>query len=149
MTSVKGDAPPSIGATADEHVVALMGLLMQYVRDTFAAEDWGGLRQSHFRLLHYVPREGISITDLADRLGMTKQASGQFVSHLVGTGHLEVRTDPGDRRVRVVVRTPLGGRTVKAVNARVARIERQWSEHVGAARYAEFRGVLDALGQHL
>jgi DNA-binding MarR family transcriptional regulator len=126
-----------------------MGRLMQNVRDTFAAEDWDGLRQSHFRLLHHVPREGISITDLADRLGMTKQASGQFVSYLVGTGHLEVRSDSSDRRVRVVVRTPLGGRTVKAVNARIGRIERQWSKHVGAERYAEFRGVLEALGRHL
>jgi hypothetical protein len=33
--------------------------------------------------LHNVPPEGIRITDLGERLGMTKQASGQFVSALM------------------------------------------------------------------
>src|SRR5664279_1086155 len=108
MTFVKGEVRSADITAADVPVVELMGRLMQEVRETFAAEDWGGLRQSHFRLMYNVPRDGISITDLADRLHMTKQAGGQFVTLLAGTGHLEVRSDPADRRARVVVRTALG-----------------------------------------
>jgi DNA-binding MarR family transcriptional regulator len=126
-----------------------MGRLMQEVRDIFAAEDWDGLRQSHFRLMSYVPRNGIRITDLAERLGMTKQASGQFVSFLIGTGHLEARSDPRDARVRVVVRTALGDQTVKSVDARIRGIERAWAKVVGPARYADFRQVLVELGDNL
>jgi DNA-binding MarR family transcriptional regulator len=149
MTSVKarsGHGVPSIG---DPHVAALMGKLMQEIRATFAAEDWGGLRQSHFRLLHNVPPEGIRITDLGERLGMTKQASGQFVSALIDTGHLAARTDPHDGRVRVVVRTSLGDRTMTAFNARILRLERAWAKIVGPARYADFRQVLQELGEKL
>jgi DNA-binding MarR family transcriptional regulator len=147
MTSVKGNSKNTPAAAADDHAVVLMGRLMRHVRDTFAAEDWAGLRQSHFRLMHEVPPEGISITDLADRLGMTKQASGQFVTSLAGTGHLDVRQDPADGRVRVVVRTPLGDRTMKAVSARILRIERAWARTVGVERYAGFREVLQELGE--
>jgi DNA-binding MarR family transcriptional regulator len=150
MTSVKAvsrrRAAPGIG---EPHVAVLMGALMEEIRATFAAEDWGGLRQSHFRLLHNVPRDGIRITDLGERLGMTKQASGQFVSALIDTGHLAARTDPHDGRVRVVVRTPLGDRTVTAFNARILRLERAWAKVVGPARYADFRQVLEELGENL
>ena len=107
-----------------------------------AVEDWGGLRQSHFRLLSLVPREGISISDLAVPLSMTKQAVGQFVGGLEASGHLAVRGEPTDRRVRRVVRTPLGDATVRRVNARIRRIERSWARQVGEERYAEFKAVL-------
>jgi DNA-binding MarR family transcriptional regulator len=149
MISVKTFSGHPVPAAGEPHFAVLAGLLMHEIRATFAAEDWGGLRQSHFRLLSNVPRDGIRITDLGERLSMTKQASGQFVTQLIGTGHLEARTDPRDGRVRVVVRTALGDRTVKAVNARILRIERKWAKVVGPARYADFRQVLQELTESL
>ena len=131
--------------TDEIHVASQMGRLMQSVRSTMAAEDWKGLRQSHFRMLSQVPPEGITITELGNRLNMTKQASGQFVNTLTGTGHLRVRTDPTDRRSRIVVRTALGDRTTKAAAARIRAIEREWAQRVGPKRYAQFRQVLDDL----
>jgi DNA-binding MarR family transcriptional regulator len=144
MTQVKSSGPRDRSDT-EPHVPQLIGKLMLEVRDTFAAEDWDGLRQSHFRLLTHVPGGGISVTDLAHVLRMSKQACGQFVTQLEATGHLAIRADAADRRVRLVVRTPLGDRTLKAVNARIRRIERSWARQVGADRYATFREVLEEL----
>ena len=149
MTSVKAHPGRGVPRLDEPHVAELMGALMQEIRETFASEDWGGLRQSHFRLLHNVPRDGIRITDLGERLGMTKQASGQFVSALIDTGHLVARPDPHDGRARVVVRTSLGDQTVKAFSARILRLERAWAKVVGPARYAVFRQVLQELGENL
>lgn len=137
MDEVKG-----ISENFTPHAAVLMGQAMQHIRATFAAEDWGGLRQSHFRLLSCVPAAGVSITDLAELLAMTKQGCGQFVSFLSDSGHLTVAENPDDRRARVVQRTPLGDRTVQAVNERIYRIEQEWAELVGPRRYATFRRVL-------
>lgn len=139
MTSVKGR-----GRT-DPHVAVLLGKLLLEVRAAFDNEDWGGLRQSHFRLLSQVPRAGISVTNLAVQLGLTKQAVGQFVTSLEESGHLETRASPADRRVRVVVRTPLGDATDRAVTVRIRRLERQWARRVGPESYAVFRDVLATL----
>ncbi len=133
--------------SSERHAALLMGLLMREVSQTFAAEDWGGLRQSHFRVLASTPTQGVSITELAERVGMTKQGCGQFVTHLSGTGHLRVEPDPDDARVRVVRRTPAGQRTVISVTRRVRRIEADWAERVGAERYAVFRSVVEELAQ--
>ncbi len=131
---------------ADEwQVPLLMGLLFREVSGIFASEDWGGLRQSHFRVISSVPADGISVTELADRLGMTKQGCGQFVTGLVATGHLKVAQDPSDGRVRLVRRTPKGGRTIAAVTDRILAIEEDWAARVGPRRYRTFRTVLEEL----
>ena len=137
------------GAHEPVHAAAQMGRLMRHLSSTFAREDWNGLRQSHFRLMSSIPVAGITITDLADRLGMTKQASGQFVTTLAADGYLDVRADPDDRRARLVFLTTQGVRTLRAVNARIARIEREWARVVGADRYAEVREVLAELVDHV
>lgn len=127
----------------------LMGLLFREVRLVFSSEDWGGLRQSHFRVVSSVPKDGISITDLGERVGMTKQGCGQFVTGLVQAGHLEVGKDPADGRVRVVRRTPKGHRLITRLTTRMLEIEEHWSERVGEHRYRTFRSVLEdlALGE--
>lgn len=140
MTSVKPVFRPD-----ELHVPLLMGLLFREVHGVFAAEDWGGLRQSHFRVLAAVPGEGTSVTDLGQWVGMTKQGCGQFVTQLVETGHLVTEPDPDDRRIRLVRRTPLGDRTVAAVTARNLEIESEWARIVGEQRYRTFRRVLEEL----
>lgn len=135
-------------ATGDDgHTPLLMGLLFRRVVEAFDAEDWGGLRQSHFRVLATVPASGCSVTDLAARLGMTKQGCGQLVTALVDSGHLRVEGSPTDGRVRLVRRTPRGTRTHRAVSRRIARLEGEWAASVGGERYAVFRGVLEELAQ--
>jgi DNA-binding MarR family transcriptional regulator len=141
MTSVNPWTPPP----DERHAVMLMGMLMQRIRHDFAAEDWGGLRQSHFRVISSVPPDGISITELGDRVGMTKQGCGQFVTQLVESGHLTVEANPADRRTRVVKRTALGNRTIKKVTARNRQIEEEWSRQVGSKRYQAFWRVLEQL----
>ena len=123
----------------------LMGLLQRQIRAEFLAEDWKGLRQSHFRVISSVPPGGVSITELGELLGMSKQGCGQFVTQLVDSGHLAVAPDPADRRTRIVKRTAAGNRTIRAVTRRIRRIEADWAARVGAERYAAFRSVLDEL----
>ena len=112
MTSVKEQIPQD-----ELQVALLMGLLFREITETFAAEDWDGLRQSHFRVISAVPEGGISVTELGERLGMSKQGCGQFVTQLEQSGHLRTEADPADRRVRRVHRTPRGHGTIAAVTA--------------------------------
>lgn len=140
MTFVKAEFP-----VEQIHAPMLMGLLFREVHAVFASEDWAGLRQSHFRVMSAVPDQGVSITELGERVRMTKQGCGQFVTHLVETGHLATDPDPSDRRVRLVRRTPLGEHMLDTVRDRNLRIEQDWAEQVGQERYRIFREVLEEL----
>jgi len=139
MTSVKDD---SVG---EPHVLQLLDPVLQHFRDLVAGEDWRGLRASHFRMMSAVPARGITITELADRLGMTKQGCGQFATGMVELGLLSSAADPADGRARVVSLTPAGHRTIRRFEQRVAEVERDWAAAVGPRRYATFRAVLAEL----
>ena len=140
MTTVKLDFPRE-----ELHATLLMGLLFREVAQAFASDDWQGLRQSHFRVISAVPPEGISVTELGERVGMSKQGCGQFVTSLVETGHLRTEPEPADRRIRRVRRTAKGTRTIAAVTKRMLEIEDEWAARVGERRYRTFRSVLEDL----
>ncbi|KRE53909.1 MarR family winged helix-turn-helix transcriptional regulator [Phycicoccus sp. Soil748] len=142
MTRVKGQDG------ADAHVLELMGGVLGHFRALVAHEDWGHpLRSSHLRVLGQVPDEGIAITDLSERLGMTKQGCGQLVTGMVELGLVGDGKDPRDGRVRLVTLTPQGRRTLERFEQRVAETERAWAGAVGPRRYATFRAVLRELAE--
>jgi len=106
-----------------------------------------GLRPSHLRLLSLTPTDGMRVTDLAARVGMTKQALGEFVTTLQAAGLVEVTVAQRDRRVRLVRPTPSGQELQQVVESAIAGIERQWASQVGYKRWATFREVLTEIGR--
>jgi DNA-binding MarR family transcriptional regulator len=131
--------------SGDRHVLNALGNLMEESRVLVLAEGERGLRPSHHRVLGHVPSEGITVTDLAERVGMTKQGIGQFVTQLTESGHLTVSLDPEDRRVRVVRRTAKGNAAVRRLSELLDDLEASWANRVGTRRYHEFRAILDEL----
>src|SRR5690242_17221934 len=132
----------SVNPPGGRHVALLLGELLQATRDAFFEQEWAGLRPSHVRVLSPVPDGGCAVTELAALVGMTKQGCGQFVTALVGTGHLAESRGSTDRRVRLVTRTPAGDRTLVRFAGLMATLEEQWRDAVGPRRYATFRDVL-------
>jgi DNA-binding MarR family transcriptional regulator len=143
MDSVKGREPWA--TSADGRALptpALMGRLLKEVSRATADADLDGLRPSHFQLLAELPAEGLRISDLAERLRMTKQSCGEFVTTLAAGGQVEVMTPPRDRRARVVLRTAAGDRALEQFEELMASLEDGWRARVGPRRYASFRAVL-------
>lgn len=139
MTSVKTWLDPD-----EVHIAVLVGMLHQRFATAYDPEQWDGLRISHLRVITAVPPDGVSITALAERVGMTKQGCGQFVTSLVESGHLEIGSTD-DRRLRLVSRTETGESIIRRQTAHLRAMEEEWADQVGPRRYATFRKVLDEL----
>lgn len=135
-----------MAAEAERHVLAALGRLFEESRRLVLGDGEGRLRPSQLRVIGGVPAEGgITVTELAERVGMTKQGIGQFVAQLTKDGYLVSDTDPNDRRVRVVRRTELGHEAIHDLVVLLRRLEAEWARRVGEQRYREFRVVLDEI----
>src|SRR3954469_12352667 len=66
------------------------------------------LRPAHTSLFPHIDQEGTRLTELARRLGVTKQAAGQLVSDLEELQVLERADDPEDGRAKRVRFTDKG-----------------------------------------
>lgn len=107
------------------------------------------LRPAHTRLLPHVDVEGTRLTELARRLGITKQAVGQLVDDLVGHGVLELAPDPSDGRARLVRFTPKGVAAISQGLGVLNEIESELAQRIGPQRmralHESLTDILDAL----
>ncbi|MGZ5400408.1 MAG: MarR family winged helix-turn-helix transcriptional regulator [Nocardioides sp.] len=136
MTVVKEEMP--------DHIVALLGYVFDDIRRelTQTLPDRSGLRPSQLRLLSLTPADGMRVTDLAERVGMTKQALGEFANDLEERGLLESVRDPADRRVRILRPTRQGRQAVAAGELVITELEAQWRDRLGARKWDRLRSLL-------
>lgn len=131
--------------SADRHLLHSLGLVLEQARESVLEDSSLGLRPSQLRVLDMVPEGGVTVSDLADLVGMTKQGIGQFVARLVEGGYLTVEVHGEDRRVRVVRRTDRGDEACRLLSRILGDLESRWASRIGAAKYHEFRAVLDEI----
>lgn len=124
MSSVNQDLP--------DHILSLLGQLLDSLRQEIQQYGMpGGLRTSQIRLLSLTPTDGLRMTDLAARVGMTKQALGEFAAELETRGLLETVRDPRDRRVRILRPTAEGLQALGAATATIAAVETGRRQQMG------------------
>ena len=136
MTDVKRRLPP-----VEPHLPMLMGIVFGHLRARLAdrAPD---LRPSQLRVLEWLPPDGLTISELAERAEMTTQGCGQFVRQLAALGMVEVAVADHDARARRVRITRRGQDALARAALVLRTCDEEWAERVGAERYRVFREVL-------
>jgi len=103
------------------------------------------LRPAHMRLFPHISLEGTRATEIADQLGISKQAVGQLVGDLVGLGMVERVRDPTDGRARLVRFTAEGRHAIVQGLGVLAGIEADVAHALGSKRVARLKADLAAV----
>jgi DNA-binding MarR family transcriptional regulator len=104
-----------------------------------------GIRPAHTAVFEYLDAPGTTVSVLAERARMTKQAMAELVLGLEADGYLTRIPDPTDGRAKLVVLTDRGHDVVAVVQAKVPEIEAKIQELLGSARSRDLRQDLQAL----
>jgi DNA-binding MarR family transcriptional regulator len=80
--------------------------------------------------------------DVADHLGVTKQAAGQLVEQLVQRGYVIPEADPGDARSRILKLTERGLACTRAAEQEAADA---WRRQLGTATMGALQSALQAV----
>jgi MarR family transcriptional regulator, temperature-dependent positive regulator of motility len=129
----------------------LLGLalaeLTARLRARLAAAGFDDQRPAHDAVFAHLPPEGITLSELARRAGISKQAMSELVVDLEAKDYVARRRDPADRRVRIIEFTPRGWAAIRVALAAFDEIEHELVDQLGAPRIASLRSVLsDLLG---
>jgi DNA-binding MarR family transcriptional regulator len=103
------------------------------------------VRAAHAPLFMTIDPAGSTVTELAGRTHMTKQATGDLVRHLEKGGYVRVRTVEADRRARLVELTDRGWQVLDAGLAIVAGFDDWLSHEIGAHQVTALRNTLDRI----
>jgi DNA-binding MarR family transcriptional regulator len=113
------------------------------------ARGYASLRATHTTLLSNIDLTGSSVTDAADRAGITKQAMGRLAAELQAAGFVRLKRDPRDARVRVLVLTRGGERLMLESLQVMAELQRRYAHAIGKFRFAAALAALEGLVAHL
>lgn len=95
------------------------------------------------RLFAHMPHKPISISALARRLAVSRQAVHQTVAEACRRGILELVADESDARVRTVRFTRKGRAMKQSATHAVAEIEAELQRRLGADDFAALRRILE------
>jgi DNA-binding MarR family transcriptional regulator len=81
-------------------------------------------------------------SEVARRMGISRQAVYKVTRELQRMGALELREDPDDRRQKIICMTKLGERIALDARATLEEVEAHLKKKIGAQRFHSLREVL-------
>ena len=136
--------PANLAVQLRETFVALNDLVLARL----AALGHADVRPSHTAVFQYLDDTGTTVSLLAERAQMTKQAMAELVAHLERHGYVTRHPDPADRRANLIRPTDRGHEIMAAAQNLVPDIERLVTGGLDPARLAALRDDLDTI-RHL
>lgn len=103
------------------------------------------VRPAHAAVFQYLDDTGTTVSLLATRAQMTKQAMAELVRHLETHGYVVRQPDPTDRRAKQVVPTDRGHHIIAVAQDLVPQIEKLIQTTIGADRAETLRHDLNAI----
>ena len=96
-----------------------------------------------------LPREGLGMSELATRMRITLQRTGQLVQQLEELGYLERIPDEHDGRAKRVVYSRKGRRLLDEIDETMDELSEELSAVVGKRRFDQMCGTLSELDRAL
>ncbi len=103
------------------------------------------VRAAHTTLLPHIDLEGTRLTELARRLGVSKQAAGQLVDELEAMGMLERAPDPADARAKLVCFSTRGKKALLEGLATLQEMEAELESVLGRADLTALHRIVTVL----
>jgi DNA-binding MarR family transcriptional regulator len=126
----RDERPANLAVVLREAFTALNDLALARL----AERGHGAVRPAHGAVFQHLDGTGASVSALAERAQMTKQAMAELVEHLERHGYVVRVLDPADRRARLVLPTERGQEVYAVVQELVPEVERRLSDALGADR---------------
>jgi DNA-binding MarR family transcriptional regulator len=106
-------------------------IVNRHVVEGLQARGYSRLRSTHTTLLSNIDLSGSSVTEAAERAGITKQAMGRLATELEEAGYIRIESDPEDARVRALRLTAQGSKLMLDSFDVMAELERRYANMIG------------------
>lgn len=107
----------------------------RFVFRHLAELGFSDLRQSHFDLFRFPGPHSRTPTQLAEHMGLSKQALNPLLNELQAMGYLTRANTERDKRTRILTLTPRGFHLVAAIREALELLETHTVEQLGHQRY--------------
>lgn len=115
------------------------------IQHGLAERGFTDVRPAHGFAFVRISAGDASMIDVADHLGVTKQAASQLVEQLVQRGYVIREADPGDARSRILKLTERGWACTRAAEQAAADTTDTWRRQLGTTAMGALQSALQAV----
>jgi DNA-binding MarR family transcriptional regulator len=115
-------------------ILSASNAIIDGIQAGIAARGFADVRPAHGFAFARLAPAGATTIELAEHLGVTKQAASQLVDELVRKGYVERRTHPHDARARLLVLSERGWACTRAATAAAVETLGRWEAVIGDAK---------------
>ncbi|WP_306188724.1 MarR family winged helix-turn-helix transcriptional regulator [Streptomyces sp. MK5] len=119
--------------------------LIDALHTELAEQGHPQVRPAYGFALQAIGPEGSAASDIARRLGISKQAAGKTVDRLVALDYAQRADDPADARRKVVRLTARGFDVLARSAAIFDRLRAEWAAHLGEDRLSAIEDDLSTV----
>src|SRR5215211_1052333 len=144
-TAMEGEpfGPPLIGALLRMPWEAVQRHMLKRLHE----RGFDDFDAAYLTVFQYPGPQGARPSDLAARLGISKQALNYLLGELERLDYLERQPDPDDLRSKRVALTPRGASAIGVIREAVGEMETSWAQQLGPERFSQLRNLLLELNQ--
>lgn len=113
--------------------------------ETVQASGFDDISIADSELLPYLSLEGTSLSEIADRKGISRQAVHQSVHSLIKRGYLELAPHPADARARIARHTAKGLSLVETLQGVKSDLHDEALAAIGPRKMKDLTKTLDVL----
>lgn len=140
----------TMSSTSPAPLAPQIGALLRMAWEDLIAELFEGLREAgfddvrvaHRTLLRDVLTGRYRPSELAARVGLSKQAANDVLREFEAGGYITLVPDPDDGRAKRIQATERGAALEMTASRLSSDVARRWAEQVGEERFASFEQVL-------
>jgi len=126
-------------------VLHLSSQLVDGIQEGLARRGFDDVRPAHGFAFARISEGDATTSDVAEHLGITKQAAGQLVDYLVDHGYVMRRPDARDARARLVLLTERGQACTAAAEAAAAETVDEWRSQLGPSGFGQLQAAFGTI----
>ncbi len=126
-------------------ILRLAVQLVDGVQEGLARRGFADIRPAHGFAFVRISAGDARTSDVAEHLGITKQAAAQIVGHLVANGYVMRQPDLTDARAQLLLLTERGRDCTAAAEAAAEDTVDQWRSELDAPTFARFQAALGTI----
>jgi len=120
----------------------------EWAQEKLESNGFKDFKMSYFAILMNISLEGVTSTELAEKICVTKQASSKVIKELERQGLVHLATDEKDSRRVLIFLTKRGKELVIQATENVKKKTKEYEKLVGKEKFAEAMETMYKIMEH-
>jgi DNA-binding MarR family transcriptional regulator len=124
-------------------------IFYKWATERWQKDGWGEIRPEHMRIMSFIGTNNLTVNEIAQRAGVTKQGASKMLTDLIDNGFVEVEQHPTDNRAKQISISKKGADFIFYLDGAKKEMEEKYESIVGKKKMEVLRSILLELTEGL